>query len=166
MATVSGGLNEARLLPRLLTPGQHLANPHKPHSPPLASGETAVDRPPVRPGSVRVCSGLGLGHMGSGEAWAWGWGPACGTWSSEDFSLQDAVLHIQLGLPSRDVSGISHNAGNVLYLHYPIPSPLTRCDTNPPKAGAQVRAQVRAQVGSHRSDLLLGLLGQLGPRPV
>lgn len=115
----------------------------------------------------------GWGHMGSGEAWAggrmgkreawaWGWGPASGTRSSEDFSLQELVLHIWLGLPSREVSRISHNAGNVLYLHYPIPSPLTRCDPNTPKAGAQVRAQV----GSHCSDLLRGLLGQLRPQPV
>lgn len=74
LATVAGGLNEARLLPRLLAPGQLLASPPSPILHPWIVG-TAIDRPPVRSGSMRVCSGLGLGPHGEQGGLGLGLGP-------------------------------------------------------------------------------------------
>lgn len=73
LATVAGGLNEARLLPRLLAPGQLLASPRKPHSPPLASGDSH------RQASSQVWQHESVFRPGAGAAWGAGRpGPGAG----------------------------------------------------------------------------------------
>lgn len=66
LATVAGGLNEARLLPRLLAPGQLLASPRKPHSPPLASGDSH------RQASSQVWQHESVFRPGAGATWGAG----------------------------------------------------------------------------------------------